>query len=144
MDSLYLPWIDLDPSETKPGGHHKSAFQPPPFAHFNLSFACRFLLQPPEFGSKWLGLVETQRTGQKNCLVWGKQTWEWKSRIFRKYIYDHLHSVFLIKFYNDWSTYPPNVPPLRNKRWIRPYWGKPTVHKPLIRPAISGEGTLGG
>ena len=34
---------------------------------------------------------------------------------------------------------PPNVPPPRNKGLTRPYYGKPMVNKPLIRPAISGR-----
>ena len=61
-------------------------------------------------------------------------------------------SILIIKIYwTLWPTLsfmarlvnqpPPNVPPPRNKDLIRPYWGKPMVHKPLI---FWGGGTLGG
>ena len=71
-------------------------------------FCCNHL----NLGIKVIGFWCKAKNGTENRLVWGRQTWEWKSRIFRKYTYNHLHSVqySMIQSSSDCSTYLPHVP----------------------------------
>lgn len=82
MDSLYLQymnwpeltWIDLSFPETKPGGHHKLAFWCSYCATSTIHSVQSQLRLPVSaaatwiWGSKWLGFVARQRTGQKTAL----------------------------------------------------------------------------
>ena len=49
------------------------------------------------------------------------------------------------RFKESWESKvpPPMPPPPGNKALIRPYWGKPMVNSPLIRPYFLGGG-IGG